>query len=118
MAVLDTSGSISTAMLEAIAGELDRLASYHAVTVVECDAAVQAIYVYRGRLTAVRGRGGTDLRPPFDPALLRQVCPEVVVYFTDGGGPAPDAPPAVPVIWCLTPGGQRPAQWGRVLRLP
>jgi hypothetical protein len=25
--------------------------------------------------------------------------------------------PAVPVIWCLTPGGVAPAAWGRVIRM-
>jgi len=116
--VIDTSASMSTALLERIAGELDRLAVGHEVVVVECDAVVQAVYPYRGRLSSVRGRGGTDLRPPFDPALLGRLHPDLLLYFTDGDGPAPALPPTVPVLWCLTPGGQRPAPWGRALRLP
>jgi predicted metal-dependent peptidase len=96
---------MSSALLAQIASELDRLAVYHRVTVVECDAAVHAITPYRGHLPHVHGRGGTDLRPPFAPSVLRQVRPDVVVYFTDGWGPAPATPPPVSVVWCLTPAG-------------
>lgn len=118
MAVIDTSGSMSTTLLETIASELDRMAAVHRITVVECDAAVHRVAPYRGRLRKVRGRGGTDLRPPFDTPLLNQIRPDVLVYFTDGGGPAPAAPPPLPVIWCLTPEGQTPAAWGRTIHLP
>lgn len=118
MVVIDTSASMSATMLERIAGELDRLAVGHEVVVVECDAVIHAVYPYRGRLSSISGRGGTDLRPPFDPALLGRLHPDLLVYFTDGGGPAPALPPPVPVLWCLTPGGQRPASWGRALQLP
>jgi predicted metal-dependent peptidase len=118
MAVIDTSGSMSTAMLELIGGELTRLATTHTITVVECDAVVKRTYPYRGQLDQVYGRGGTNLCPPFAPTLRARIRPDVVLYFTDGYGPAPDCPPPVPVIWCLTPDGQRPAPWGRVIRLP
>lgn len=118
MAVIDTSGSMSTSLLERIAGELDWMAHGHHVTVVECDAVVHRMYPYRGRLRRVHGRGGTDLRLAFAPQVLRRVHPDVIVYFTDGCGPAPDTPPGVPVIWCLTPDGRTPVPWGRVVRLP
>jgi predicted metal-dependent peptidase len=118
MVVLDTSGSLSTPLLARIASELDGIARRHRVTVVECDAVVQRSYPYRGRLTGVHGRGGTDLRPAFAAELLRRVHPDVIVYFTDGYGPAPASPPGVPVIWCLVPGGRKPVRWGRVIVLP
>jgi hypothetical protein len=118
MVVIDTSASLSPDMLAMIAAELDHLARSHTVMVVECDAVVHAVYRYRGRLDKVHGRGGTDLRPPFAPAILRRVHPDVVVYFTDGYGPAPQVAPAMPVIWCLTPGSVTPVSWGRVVQLP
>ena len=62
--------------------------------------------------------GGTDLRPPFEPEILCKLRPDVVVYFTDGCGPAPERPPRMPVIWCLTPIGDPPARWGHVVRMP
>ena len=116
MAVIDTSGSVTPDLLEQISGELARLAGSFAVTVVECDAAVHAVYPYRP-LTTVHGRGGTDLRPPLEPSFLRGHRPDLVVYFTDGWGPAPACPPRVPVVWCLTPSGTEPADWGRVIRM-
>jgi predicted metal-dependent peptidase len=117
LAVIDTSGSIGARDLEAIDGELARLGRQHRVTVAECDAAVRRVAPYRGRLRQVRGRGGTDLRPPLEPGFLRRWRAELVIYFTDGSGPAPAAAPGVPVIWCLVPGGRAPAAWGRTIRM-
>jgi predicted metal-dependent peptidase len=115
MAVIDTSASITRPLLNLIAGELDRMARSHEVTVLECDAAVHRMYRYQGVLHSVQGRGGTDLRPPFEASVLNTVKPDVVVYLTDGDGPAPIQAPSVPVVWCLTPDGDRPALWGRVV---
>jgi predicted metal-dependent peptidase len=39
---------------------------------------------------------------------------DVLVYLTDGFGDAPHAPPAVPTLWLLVPGGVKPAKWGEV----
>ena len=43
--------------------------------------------------------------------------PVRIIVFTDGCGPAPVKSPAVPVIWCLTPDGQPPVVWGRVVEM-
>jgi predicted metal-dependent peptidase len=117
LAALDTSGSIAAATLAQIGGELARLGCVAEVVVVECDAQIQAVYPYRGDLDKVRGRGGTDLRPPLAEGFLAGLRPDVVIYFTDGQGPAPVAAPRVPVIWCLTPNGEMPAAWGRSVRM-
>ncbi len=119
VAVVDTSGSMSEEVLERIAGELRHLARHHPVHVVECDCEVRRTYRFRRHLEEVWGRGGTDFRPPLSEDFLRRLRPKpgVVVLFTDGDGPAPDRPPGVPVIWCLTPGGNPPASWGRVVRM-
>ncbi len=112
MAVIDTSGSITPKLIEDIDGELRRLARWYAVTVVECDCEIHAVYRYR-RLVEVTGRGGTDFHPPLEADFLRRHRADVVVYFMDGEGPAPERPPRVPVIWCLVEGGVVPAPWGR-----
>lgn len=117
MAVIDTSGSMGIALLEIIDAELKRLAHEYQVMVVECDAEIQTRYPYRAGLEIIHGRGGTDLRPPFEARFLAMIRPDVVVYFTDGEGPAPDHPPPIPVIWCLTPDGSRPAAWGREIHM-
>lgn len=117
VAVIDSSGSMTAALLAAVSSELSAIARLHNVTVVECDDHVRAVARYTGPLTSVHGRGGTDLRPPLARALLTKLRPDVVVFFTDGQGPAPSSPPAVPVVWALTKDGRRPARWGRVVRI-
>jgi predicted metal-dependent peptidase len=112
MSVIDTSGSITADLLTQIDAELSRLARSYEVTVVECDCRIQRVYPYQS-LNVVWGRGGTDLRPPLQRDFLRTHRPDLVIYFTDGFGPAPDRPPIVPVIWVVLPGGKSPATWGR-----
>lgn len=116
MAVIDTSGSITDDLLELISAELSKLARAYDVTVVECDFVIHNVYLYKP-IRSVQGRGGTDLRPPFEPDFLRQCRPDLIVYFTDGHGPAPENSPRIPMIWCLTPGGTRPAAWGRIIQM-
>jgi predicted metal-dependent peptidase len=116
MAVIDTSASITAGLLSTIEAELARLARHHEVLVVECDCRVQRVYPFRP-LADVWGRGGTDFRPAFEPGFLRRHRPDLVVYFTDGYGEAPDRPPGVPVVWCLTPGGRKPARWGKDIHM-
>lgn len=114
LAAVDTSASVSKQNLEAINGELARLSWNCRVTIVECDAAIQRAYRYR-KIQSVSGRGGTDFRPVFDQSFLSEHRPEIVVYFTDGFGPAPVQPPPLPVMWCLAPHGRRPAGWGEAV---
>jgi predicted metal-dependent peptidase len=116
MAAIDTSGSITARMLSQVDGELGRMARSYQVLVVECDCAVRRVYPYRP-LEAVLGRGGTDLRPPLRRQFLREHRPDLVLFFTDGFGPAPERSPGIPVVWCLLPGGVRPAPWGRHIRI-
>lgn len=117
VAVVDTSGSVPDDTLEQIDGELRRMSRTFTVHVVECDCAIQRVSRRVSRLGRVTGRGGTDFRPPLEPPFLRGLRAGLVVYFTDGLGPAPDDPPPVPVVWCLGPGGQPPASWGQVIRM-
>ena len=77
----------------------------------------KGLYPYTKPVTGVMGRGGTDLRPPFAADLLRKHRPNLVLYFTDGCGPAPENPPRMPVIWVLTDSGQMPCKWGRKVRM-
>lgn len=118
MTIIDSSGSMGSRELALIAPEIELIASTNDVIVVECDAAIRRVYPFTSRLTTVEGRGGTDLRPPLEPAFLAKHRPAVVLFFTDGYGAAPEQRPRVPVLWCLTATGRRPAPWGRELRLP
>ncbi len=117
MAAIDTSASLSDRNLADISAELARLARMAVVTVVECDTEIRAVYRYTKPITGVRGRGGTDLKPPFAPAFLRQHKPDLVLYFTDGYGEAPAQPPRMPVVWVLTASGKMPVKWGRKVQM-
>jgi predicted metal-dependent peptidase len=119
LVAIDTSGSMSTAALEKVSAEIDRLIAEGArVALVQCDQIIQSEgWMTRGeRADAVQGRGGTSLRPPFDPGILAKYRPDVVAYFTDGFGEAPELPPTgIETLWILVgTGAKRPADWGRV----
>lgn len=92
MAVIDTSGSLDDELLSDISSELGWMASDYRVLVVECDVVIHRVYPYKP-IENVVGRGGTDLCPPFEPGFLKSHKPDVVVYFTDGFGPAPEKKP-------------------------
>jgi len=102
LVAVDTSMSMSTLELEEIGRQLAALADYARITVVECDAEITRTYPFAGALGDVAGRGGTDLRPVFEPDFLAAHRPQGVIYFTDGDGPFPDRAPALPVLWILT----------------
>jgi len=116
LAAIDTSGSMTDETLAAISRELEFLTRDHRVVVAECDCKIQAVYRYRP-IVCVKGGGGTDFRPPLECVFLRKHTVDLVIYFTDGWGPAPENRPYVPVIWVLTPDGTPPAPWAKVLKM-
>ncbi len=113
MVVIDTSGSISSEVLDLIAKEIEVMSYCYQVTIVECDCQIQRIYSFTGKIKNVIGRGGTDLRPPFAPSLISTIRPHVICYFTDGYGLAPELSPNIPVVWGITENGQKPTLWGQ-----
>ena len=67
----------------------------------------------------IHGRGGTNFCPAFVEAVKLRPKPQLLIYFTDGCGPAPAKPPmGMEVIWCLM-GKHRtvPTTWGRVIHV-
>jgi predicted metal-dependent peptidase len=115
-AVVDTSGSVSPEELAMIAAELRVLSRTADVWLTLCDVVIHTEGPFRGHLDHVVGRGGTDLRPPLERAHLANVRADLTIYFTDGCGPTGDRP-ATPVVWCITPGGWKPADWGYAIYL-
>jgi len=99
--VVDTSGSMSDDMLADIANELTHMTRDREVFITECDAEIHTTYRYTKRIREVEGRGGTSFIPPLESSFLGKMKADLVVFFTDGFGPAPDRKPQVPVIWCL-----------------
>ncbi|MDP2342285.1 MAG: VWA-like domain-containing protein [Deltaproteobacteria bacterium] len=117
MAVIDTSGSITPQLLADISQELLALRALVEVLVVECDFEVHRVYRMTAPIVNVQGGGGTDLCPPLHEHFISEQRAELVVYFTDGFGPAPEQAPRVPVLWSIVPGGQKPATWGSVVQM-
>ena len=122
---VDTSGS-TFHYLQQFLDELNEIfrsfGEYHA-TIINCDAKISSVKEYSSENGdnftseySFSGGGGTDLRPPFNYIKdVLEIKPECFLYFTDGFGDAPDEPPPYPVLWCLTPGGQTPANWGNTV---
>lgn len=117
LCAIDTSGSMDVDALSSVNGALRAIAADNDVWIVECDDQIRATYRYRRPLRSVRGRGSTDLRPPFAASVLASIRPDVMIYATDGGGEAPASSPPIPVFWAITRGGKAPAAWGRAIYL-
>lgn len=112
LVAIDTSLSMTRLELEEVARQLVSLSERAHVFIAECDAEVSRVYPFSGRLDSVMGRGGTDLRPVFDPAILGTHDVDGVVYFTDGDGPFPTDPPPLPTLWVLTKPREFTCTWG------
>lgn len=117
LVAIDTSMSMSDRELLEIARQLVPLSEHASLIVAECDAEVQRTYPFEGTLPRVKGRGGTDLRPAFEPSLLRAHAVCGVIFFTDGVGPYPERAPSVPTLWVLTKDARFACPFGDRTRL-
>ena len=70
LVAIDTSASMLKSDLEEVARQLAVLGEIARITVAECDVEVTRVYAFDGTLPNVFGRGGTDLRPVFEPNFL------------------------------------------------
>lgn len=114
---IDTSLSMSESELAEIARQLRPMSKLAQLVIVECDVTITRSYAFSTVIEQVKGRGGTDLRPVFEPAFLRAQAADGVVYFTDGEGPYPEQPPAIPVLWMLTKPSAFRCPWGQRAKL-
>jgi predicted metal-dependent peptidase len=123
--VLDTSGSMGKEQLLASvleAGKILEALGIDEVWFAEADAAIamQFRIINAGALRKLRihGGGGTDFSPALDLAGKLNPRPDILIYFTDGDGYAPAAPPrGMEVVWCIVPSyyNRRPAKWGHAV---
>jgi len=114
---VDTSLSMTEAELSEVARQLRPMSELAQLRIVECDTTIARSYAFRGSVDEVQGRGGTDLRPVFEPSFLRAHRADGVIYFTDGEGPYPERAPAVPVLWMLTKPTAFECPWGERAKL-
>lgn len=118
---IDTSGTISDEMLEEFSAELRGIArECEEIIIIQCDACLQDVSPFKDRIYKYKGRGGTAFTPVFDYISdpKNRLSPDAIIYFTDGFGDNPAPFRKAPVLWVVSPKGQRPAEWGRVLFLP
>lgn len=119
----DTSGSVGDDELVRAASEVEGLCRalsaplqfIAADTRISSRGTVRSARDLKGLMT---GRGGTDFRPVFD-TLSREGFNGLLVYATDGDGPAPaQAPKGMHVVWLLFGKTARvPASYGTAIRV-
>ena len=125
--VLDTSASMSTQDHIDTVSELLGVVRHGEVYILSCDSEVQGepTKLPRSPTAAARlldelikGGGGTDFRPAFAAAEAcdTRTRPDLIVFATDGYGPAPERV-TIPTIWLITPNGTVPATYGEVVRI-
>ena len=121
--VIDTSGSIQENTLSLFFSEVHGIWKNGAeIIIVECDAAVQQTYTYKGKKpTEVQGGGGTL----FDPALAWVRSPrngpfDACIFLTDGYASEPMTAPRCPLLWVVTADGSTGdhLKFGRTVKLP
>jgi predicted metal-dependent peptidase len=119
---LDTSSSITQAMLNDFASELVGLmrdARPEKVHVVYCDTQVNGVQEFETddeiKLT-LTGGGGTDFQPVFDWVEENGIDPIGLVYLTDLEASAPSEP-SYPVLWVTPLHTTYPAPFGQVTRM-
>ena len=119
---VDTSGSMGSDELKEAMTEVKGilLAAGARVEFIACDAEVHAkgtITTFQQATKMLKGGGGTDFRPVFDELERRRGNrPELLVFLTDGYGPAPEKQPSFKTIWFLVgPNTQSPSKWGECI---
>jgi predicted metal-dependent peptidase len=122
---VDTSGSMGKEELEDVIPEVRGVMAETGsrMRMIACDAEVhvnEEITSVEEMVKRLKGGGGTDFRPVFKAIekLRAHERPNVLVFYTDGFGPAPEcAPDWCKVIWLLTKNGRKPCDWGTFVRV-
>lgn len=107
LVAIDTSGSVSIQEYLEFFGQLKTLHDHADFHVVECDAAIQHEYDYRGRPNLkLHGMGGTSFQPVID--MYRQNIKkyDALVYFTDGYAAIPSNTPKE-TLWVISSTGDQ-----------
>ena len=123
---IDTSGSTTEDLPDFLA-ELRGMTSAfgeYKLTIIQCDIAIHSVQEYSNDDPLpedgfkFHGFGGTSFLAPFKYVEEKMdEAPTVFIYLTDGFGEAPSEAPDYPVIWCLTKGGVKPADWGLEVKI-
>ena len=121
---LDTSPSTFADLPRFVAELMGMLKSFGKfdITVLECGCSILQVWnissnepILNVSEHAFKAGFGTDFTPVFDYIRDHHLTPNILIYFTDGEGPCPEAKPPYPVLWMLTKGGKAPVPWGQVV---
>lgn len=121
---VDTSGSMGSdelgrAMAE-VRGVMRAVGASITFGAIDCAIhAVKQVAKWQDALKALKGGGGTDFRPVFEWLTRQARKPDILIFVTDGQGPAPKhPPPSTHVIWLLV-GKYRtvPCEWGEAIEI-
>ena len=123
---IDTSGSVLEFLPDFLTELMALTESFgdYKITVIQCDMRITDVQVFDNDTPLTNaeftfsGGGGTSFIPPFN-YVANQMTeqPNALIYLTDGFGDAPKTEPPYPVLWCLAPGGTKPAPWGLEIHL-
>jgi predicted metal-dependent peptidase len=110
---VDTSSSMFGPELDTACTEIDAVlkAVGASALFIACDAKVHSKERVRTLAEArelLKGGGGTDFRPVFEALKHERNRPEVLIFITDGYGPAPIHPGPFHVIWVIVHSNTRP----------
>jgi predicted metal-dependent peptidase len=110
---VDTSGSMSDRELAMGLSEIQAVLEQCGLRAraIVCDAEIHEDCEIKSAAelsTRLKGGGGTDFRPIFD-RIAKGRMPDVLVFVTDGYGPAPETPPPYGMVWVLVGQGYMPA---------
>lgn len=120
---IDTSGSMGEKELTDCLVETQGIMKATGADVRLCviDAEVHGLAMVKSIAEAaamLKGGGGTDFRPAFQAAMSARPRPSLIVFLTDGYGPAPEAE-LIPTIWVYVGSMVRKAApWGVHIRVP
>lgn len=127
--VIDTSGSISPAVLTGFLAEITAIIARatgpsRRLRVICCDLrAHPAQTIRRAEDIELLGDGGTDMRDGIRAALAQRQRPDLILVLTDGQTPWPERRPPVPVVIGLVDPGpghrsEAPPAWTHTVALP
>ena len=119
---IDTSGSIAMSDYSLFFSEIHAIWREGAeIQVIECDAAVQRVYEYKGKIPEfIQGGGGTSFDPVFEHLKKDRFKKfDGCIYLTDGYANEPKIKPPCKVFWIVTPDGNlgEHLKFGRAVKL-
>jgi predicted metal-dependent peptidase len=117
---VDSSGSMSAPLLEAVGAELNAIArEAEEITIIVSDSRVRQVVKeadvawFLANLK-LKGGGGTDHRPVFDYLKAARITPDLFIGLTDLYTVLPPKKPPFPVLWAVPP-KHAAAPWGHTV---